>query len=78
MSSLLFHLINLIYKQTCLICSYSKVDDFLCKTCAKDINYLSKSPHKIYKEIPIFSATLYNKTIKKLIHLLKFQHKKNV
>lgn len=70
-------ILNLIYKQKCLICSCAKVDNLLCKTCAKDINYLSSFPHKIYKEIPIYSACLYDNVIKKLIHLLKFKHKKN-
>lgn len=70
-------IIDLIYNKKCLICGCSKTDDFLCKTCAKDVNYLSSFPHRIYREIPIFSCALYENIIKKLIHMLKFQHRKN-
>lgn len=69
--------LDLIYKQNCIICNCSKVDNYLCKTCAKDVEYLSGFAHKIYKEIPIYSMAKYSKTIKSLIHLLKFKHNKN-
>ena len=68
--------LNLIYKQKCLICACSKVDENLCKNCLKDVHYLSTFPHKIYKEVPIFSMAIYQGTIKILIQLLKFSHKK--
>ncbi len=70
--------LDLIYKKKCLICSCSKTDNLLCKTCAKDVNYLSFFPHKIYNSCEIHSACLYENVIKKLICLLKFSHKKKV
>ena len=69
--------LDLIYNQKCLICGCSKVDNLLCKTCLKDVQFLSSFPHRIYKNIPIYSMSKYENIIKKLIHLLKFKHKKN-
>ncbi len=68
--------LNLIYKQNCLICNCAKVDNFLCKTCLKDVHNLSSFAHRVYKNIPIYSAYIYSGSIKKLIQLLKFSHKK--
>ena len=58
--------LNLIYKQKCIICSCGKTNEIVCKTCLKDVHYLSNFPHRIYKEIPIYSATKYENTVKKL------------
>jgi len=69
--------LDLIYKQKCLICSCAKTNELLCKTCAKNVHYLSCFPQKFYNEIPIYCATIYENIIKTLIHQLKFSHKKN-
>lgn len=69
--------LNLIYNKKCLICSCSKTDDLLCKKCAKDVQYLSCFAHRIYKNIEIYSCATYEGSVKKLIHLLKFCHRKN-
>ncbi len=69
--------LDMIYKKKCLICGCSKTDDLLCKTCLKDVQFLSCFAHKIYEKIPIYSATIYDKNIKSLIQMLKFKHKKS-
>ncbi|MBR1617776.1 ComF family protein [bacterium] len=77
--------LNLIYKQKCLVCKSSQncakdVQNYMglmCKTCAKDVEYLSSFPHRIFRGVKIFSATKYSTTVKKLITLLKFSHRKN-
>ncbi len=68
--------LSLVFKKKCLVCKSSKTDELLCKNCAKDIQYLSCFAHKIYLNIPIYSACLYQGAIKKLIWALKFNHKK--
>ncbi|MBR2068331.1 MAG: ComF family protein [Candidatus Gastranaerophilales bacterium] len=73
---LLLKILDLIYKKKCIVCSCAKTDDLLCKNCAKDVNFLSGFPHKIYNSIPIYSACVYTTTVKTIIHLLKFSHKK--
>ncbi len=67
--------LNLIYKKKCLICSCSKDDNFLCKTCSKDVQILPVFAHRIYKNCPIYSAYLYQGIIKDLIHKFKFHYK---
>ena len=57
--------LNLIYNKKCLICGCSKTDELFFKNCSKDVNYLSSFPHRIYKEIPIYSALIYENNIKK-------------
>ena len=69
--------LDLIYNKRCIVCGNSKENDFLCKTCAKNVHYLSTFAHRIYNNIPIYSATLYNGSIKVLIRKLKFSHAKN-
>lgn len=69
--------LNMIYKKKCLICGCSKTDDLLCKTCLKDVQFLSYFAHKFYNRIPIYSAAIYDKNIKTLIQMLKFKHKKS-
>ena len=67
---------DLIYNQKCLICGCSKTNELLCKTCLKDVEYLSSFPQRIYNSTPIFCATLYKNNVKILIQKLKFLHKK--
>jgi len=67
---------NLIYNQKCLICGCAKVDNLLCKSCLKDVYYLSSFAQRFYKKIPIYCATSYKNTTKFLIQKLKFSHKK--
>lgn len=69
--------LNMIYKKKCLICGCSKTDVLLCKTCLKDVQFLSYFAHKFYNRIPIYSAAIYDKNIKTLIQMLKFKHKKS-
>lgn len=75
--SLLNKFLSLIYNQKCLVCGCAKTDDFLCKSCLKNVNYLSCFAQRFYKNIPIFCAANYNNSIKILIQKLKFSHVKN-
>lgn len=68
--------LNLIYSQKCIICSCAKPENYLCKTCLKDVEMLSGFKQRVFDEIPIYCAYIYSKNIKKLIRLLKFSHKK--
>ncbi len=85
-------LTSLIYKEKCVICnkvldssisSYglsgcSKTQNILCKTCAKDVEFLSCFPHTNFQGVKIYSACLYKGVVRQLIHKLKFNHKKDV
>jgi len=74
--NLSYTFLNLIYNQKCLICGCAKTDELLCKNCAKDVHYLSGFPHKIFQNVPFYSAVLYEGNVRKLIHKLKFTHHK--
>ena len=78
LNSIYREFLNLIYNEKCLICSCAKTQNLLCKNCSKGVHYLSSFPQRFYKEIPIYSMAKYNKTIKTLIHLLKFKHNKTL
>ena len=69
--------LDLIYHKKCIVCLSSKENNFLCKTCAKDVEYLSSFAHRIYKNVPIYSALNYSGSVKILIQKLKFSHKRN-
>lgn len=74
--NLISSFLNLIYNQKCLVCSCAKTDELLCKSCLKDVHYLSTFPQRIFNSTEIYCATIYQSTTKKLIQLLKFSHKK--
>lgn len=69
-------LINFLYINKCIVCG-KNAEEFICQNCTKEINFLSDKPIKIYKRIPIYCATLYETSIKKLIKSLKFYRKKH-
>ena len=77
-------LLNLVYKQKCVVCGFdlscsnscSKLNNFLCKTCLKNINYLNTFSTRIVDNVEVFSAAIYDGTVKKLIQGLKFSHKR--
>ena len=68
--------LNLIYKEKCLVCSCAKTNELLCKTCAIDVHYLSSFAQRIYKNCSLYSALIYDGSVKKLIQMLKFSHRK--
>jgi len=76
LKSLFNKFLDLIYNKKCLVCGCSKTDDLLCKSCLKNVYYLSGFAQRFYKEIPIYCATNYKDTIKILIQKLKFSHNK--
>lgn len=76
MKSFLEYVLNSIYKKNCIVCNCSKEDGFLCKNCSKDVQKLNGFAHRIYKGVPIYSAFVYENTIKTLIQKLKFSYKK--
>jgi ComF family protein len=73
---LISNIIHLIYKQKCLGCGCSKTGEILCKTCEKELKFSTVYAQGVYEGVKIFSALEYNGAIKKLIHQLKYNHKK--
>ena len=67
--------LRFLYTNKCIICNQNS-EDYICKNCKKEINFLSLFPTKIYKKTPIYCASVYKTVIKKLIKSLKFYRKK--
>ena len=71
------NIINLIYEQKCFGCGCSKTGETLCKTCEKELKFLTVYAQSVYEGVEIYSAFEYCGTLKKLIQKLKFAHKRN-
>ncbi len=84
---------SLIYKENCIICgctlenkgvytlknnACSKHSNILCKNCLKTVQIFSGFPQGVCNGVEIYSASIYEGTMRQLIHKLKFNHKKDV
>ncbi len=76
MIKLIEKLLNLIYIQPCYLCKSTKEDTILCSKCRKKIHYLPNTPLKIINEVQVYSCTIYDDIIKKLIKNLKYHNQK--
>ena len=71
-------LLNLIYIKVCYFCGSSKDDDLMCKKCRAKIHYLPQSVLKQIEEVNVYSCSLYDGIIKKLILAFKYNGKKQL
>lgn len=71
-------LFNSIYKENCCVCNCSKAENFLCKSCAKSITFLSGFAHTKIDGVNVFSVCLYDDILKKLVQNYKFRNKMNI
>lgn len=67
-----------LYKEKCIICGCLKDGNILCKNCLKTVEILPCFAHTKTEGIEIYSVSFYNGVLKKIIHKLKFNHKKGV
>ncbi len=78
MIKFLAQLLDLIYKKRCYFCSKSQENSKMCSSCYEKVNFL---PCKILKKIeksPVYSATIYEKEIKKMIRAIKYHNQKEL
>lgn len=82
MKNFINFLLSLIYKEKCCICGIdlncSKTEKTLCKNCLKTVEILSGFAQCKINGVEIYSATIYDGTVRTLIHKLKFQHNKDI
>ena len=78
MINLIEKLLNLIYIQPCYLCKSIKEDTILCSKCRAKIHYLPKSVLKKTDEVNVYSCTIYDEVIKKLIKNLKYHNQKQL
>ena len=70
-------LLDWIYDKRCYICNKPCGDD-VCTDCLSNISLNDFSPQKSYKGCQIFSATVYQEEMKKLIRGIKYHNKKRL
>lgn len=70
-------LLDWIYDKRCYICNKPCGDD-VCSDCLSNISLNDFSPQKSYKGCQIFSATVYQEEMKKLIRGIKYHNKKRL
>ncbi len=78
MINLIEKLLNLIYTRPCYFCGSTKEDSILCSDCRKKINFISKRINTNILGVDVYSCTVYEDIIKKLIIELKYYNKKKL
>lgn len=67
-------LLNWIYVERCYFCGSSLESKRLCSKCLSSIKILPHSPHSLINGCSIYSVTLYEDVMKKLIKRVKYHH----
>ena len=70
--------LSCLYNEKCVICDCSKDGKILCKNCLKTVKILPCFAHTVINGVEIYSVSIYDGVLRKLIHKLKFDHKKDV
>lgn len=78
MKNFLLGLLDLIYKKRCYFCKSSKDCVVMCHKCYDELNLNDKRARVIYKNVNIFCAGVYEKTMQKLIRGVKYHKQKEL
>lgn len=76
MESLLTKVINLIYENSCLICSRGSKDFMVCKNCEKSFIQREKNNSKAFQEIIVYTWGIYEGKLRQGIIELKARNRK--
>lgn len=71
-------LLRLIYVRSCFYCKSTKEDSDLCSNCRKKIHFKPHVLTKLINDCKVFSCTIYDDVIEKMIKDLKYKGKKNL
>lgn len=78
MKNFLLGLLDLIYKKRCYFCKSSKDCVVMCHKCYDELNLNDKRARVIYKNVNIFCAGVYEKTMQKLIRGVKYHKQREL
>ncbi len=78
MKNFLLGLLDLIYKKRCYFCKSSKDCVVMCNNCYDELNLNDRRAKLIYKNVNIFCAGIYEKTMQKLIRGVKYHKQKEL
>ena len=72
------NLLDWIYKKKCYFCGNSKECVKMCSSCFDKLDYLPAQVNRIYNDIPIYCAGVYDKNLQKMIRGLKYHNQKDL
>lgn len=78
MKKFLLSLLDLIYKKRCYFCKSSRDCIVMCKKCYDSLDFNDRRARLIYKNVNIFCAGVYEKTMQKLIRGVKYHNQKEL
>lgn len=74
MINFLRQLLDLIYKRRCYFCGSTKENTLMCSKCCKKVELLSPKILEYIDSVPVYSATVYEKEIQKMIRGIKYHN----
>ena len=78
MKNLLFSLLDLLYKKRCYICKSSKYSQKICPKCYDELEFSSINAMRIINSVNIYSCSIYEKNMQKIIRGLKYHNQKEL
>ena len=78
MKKFFLSLLDLIYKKRCYFCKSSRDCVVMCKKCYDSLDFNDRRARLIYKNVNIFCAGIYEKTMQKLIRGVKYHNQKEL
>ncbi len=72
------NLLDWIYKKKCYFCGSSKECVTMCNSCFDKLDFLPAETNRIYNNIPIYCAGIYDKNLQKMIRGLKYHNRKDL
>ena len=78
MKKFFLSLLDLIYKKRCYFCKSSRDCVIMCKKCYESLDFNDRRARFIYKNVNIFCAGIYEKTMQKLIRGVKYHNQKEL
>ena len=78
MWNLLENFLDWIYKKKCYFCGNSNESVKMCSKCFDKLEYLPIRVNRIYNNVNIYCAGLYNKDLQKMIRGLKYHNQKDL
>lgn len=71
-------LIDLIYKKRCYFCTSTKENTLMCSKCYENTPLLPEKVLKKLDNVPVYSATVYEKNVQRLIRGLKYHNQREL
>lgn len=71
-------LLDWLYLKKCYFCKSTKENTFMCQNCYDEIVVLFNEKPEFYEKCPVFSASIYEKNVLKMIRAMKYYGQKEL